>query len=198
MAIKLQKLEPHPNPSPELEQYSTPGDIAASLLYLAYSCGSLKGKEIYDLGCGTGRLAIGSALLGGEKIVGVDIDIDSLKVARKNAVSAGAEKIGWICADVSELELPEVDTVVQNPPFGVQKRGADMVFLDKALQLGREVYSIHKGVEKNRDFISGQIKELGGTTTHRKEMEFHIPAQFKYHTRDVYRFKIDIYRIVRR
>lgn len=198
LAIKLQKLKPHPDPSPELEQYSTPGDIAASMLHLAYSCGSIEGEEIYDLGCGTGRLAIGAALLGGAKIIGVDIDIESLKVAKENAASVGVETIEWVCGDVSELELPEVNTVIQNPPFGVQKRGADMVFLKKALQWGKEVYSMHKGVPKNRGYISRKIKELGGRTTHRVEKDFHIPAQFKYHTQDVYRFKVDIYRIVRR
>ncbi|KXA98129.1 hypothetical protein AKJ37_01270 [candidate division MSBL1 archaeon SCGC-AAA259I09] len=198
LEIKLQKLEPHPNPSPELEQYMTPGDIAASLLYLAHSHGSIKGKKIYDLGCGTGRLAIGAALLGGKKIIGVDIDGEALKIAKKNSAQADVENIEWIRADVSNLELPETDTVIQNPPFGVQKKGADMVFLNKALQFGKDVYSIHKGVPKNRDYISEQVKELGGRITNRIEKEFHIPSQFKYHTRKVYRFKVDLYRIIRR
>lgn len=197
LEIILQKLNSHPDPSPKLEQYMTPGDIAASLLHLAHSHNSIKEKNIYDLGCGTGRLAIGAALLGAKEVTGVDIDEKALKVAKNNAKQAGVE-IKWKKADVEDLELPEVDTVIQNPPFGVQKRGADMIFLKKALELGREVYSIHKGVPKNRDFISRQVKELSGEITHRIEKEFHIPSQFKFHTHDVYRFKVDLYRIVRR
>lgn len=197
MEIILQKLDPHPNPSPDLEQYMTPGDVAASLLYLAYSHGSIEGKKVYDLGCGTGRLAVGAALLGADEVIGVDIDEEALKVARKNAVQAEVE-VRWKQADVRELEVQGADTVIQNPPFGVQRRGADIEFLKKAIQLGREIYSIHKGVSKNRDFISQRVKELGGKITNRVEKEFHIPPQFKFHRRDVYRFKVDIYRIIRR
>lgn len=194
LEIILQKLDPHPNPSPELEQYMTPGDVAASLLFLAYSHGSIKKKNIYDLGCGTGRLAIGAALLDSEKTIGVDIDDKALEVARKNAEHAEVE-VEWKQADVRELEAPRVDTIIQNPPFGVQRRGADIGFLEKALQLGEDIYSIHKGVPKNRGFISKKVKKLGGKITHRTEKEFHIPSQFRFHTRDVYRFKVDLYRI---
>ncbi|KXB05244.1 hypothetical protein AKJ50_01480 [candidate division MSBL1 archaeon SCGC-AAA382A13] len=197
LEIKLQNLEAHSNPKPELEQYMTPGDIAASLLYLAYSHGSIKGKKVYDLGCGTGRLAIGAALLGAEKVVGIEIDEEALEVAKRNARQSNVD-VKWVCADVGKIDVPEFNSVIQNPPFGVQKKGADMVFLKKAIQLGKEVYSIHKAVLKNRDFISEQVKEQGGKITHRIEKEFHIPGQFKFHTRKIYRFKVDLYRIIRR
>ncbi len=175
----------------------TPGDIAASLLRLAYNHSSIKKKDVYDLGCGTGRLAIGAALLGAQRVIGFDVDEEALDVAKENADNSGVD-VEWKCADVSGLEMPEVSTVIQNPPFGVQRRGADMVFLRKAIQLGKEIYSIHKAVPKNRDFISEQVKEQGGKITHMVEKEFHIPAQFSFHTRDVYRFNVDLYRIVRR
>lgn len=197
LEIILQKLDSHPDPEPELEQYMTPGDVAARLLQMAFSHGSIEGKSVCDLGCGTGRLTIGAALLGAERVIGIDIDALALEVAEKNAESAGVE-VEWRKADVREIDSPKVDTVIQNPPFGVQKRGADMDFLEKALELGKDIYSIHKGVPKNRDFISNQVKELGGKVTHRIEMEFHIPSQFKFHTKDVYRFNVDLYRIVRR
>ncbi len=197
LEITLQKLDSHPDPKPEIEQYMTPGDVAARLLQLAHSHNSIAQKLVLDLGCGTGRLAIGAALLGAEKVVGIDIDEKALDIARKNAEQAGVE-IDWINADVREIDSPNVETVIQNPPFGVQKRGADMDFLEKAIQLGEEVYSIHKAVPKNRDFISSRIKEQGGKVTNRIEMEFHIPSQFRYHKKDVHRFKVDLYRIVRR
>lgn len=197
LEIILQKLDSHPDPKPELEQYMTPGDVAARLLHLAYSHNSISQRSVLDLGCGTGRLAVGAALLDAEKVVGIDIDGMALDIARKNANQAGVEVI-WRKADVRKIDSPRVDTVVQNPPFGVQRRGADMDFLEKALRLGEHVYSIHKAVPKNRDFISSQIKELGGKVTNRIEMEFHIPSQFEFHKQDVYRFKVDLYRIVRR
>jgi len=57
------------------------------------------------------------------------------------------------------------------------------------------VYSLHKAVQKNRTFIARVIKDLGGRITDRLELKFHIPRQFEFHTRDVYRFKVDLYRI---
>ncbi|KXA91734.1 hypothetical protein AKJ57_00155 [candidate division MSBL1 archaeon SCGC-AAA259A05] len=197
LEIRLQKLDSHPDPSPELEQYMTPGDVAAGLLYLARSHGSIEGRGVYDLGCGTGRLAIGAALLGAGTVTGVDVDREALRVAEKNAERAGVE-VEWRHADVEGLELEGADTVVQNPPFGVQRRGADMKFLGKGMELAGEVYSIHKATPKNRSFISRHVEELGGKVTHRIEKDFHIPAQFRFHTRDVYRFKVDLYRIERR
>lgn len=190
-------MDSHPEPSAELEQYMTPGDIAASLLHMAYSHGSIKGKTVCDLGCGTGRLAIGAALLGAERVVGIDIDEKGIDVAKRNAERAGVD-VEWRVGDVREMEEERFDTVIQNPPFGVQRRGADMEFLKKAVRLAPEVYSIHKGVPKNRSFISEQVKELDAKVTHRIEKIFHIPSQFEFHNREVYRFKVDIYRIVRR
>ncbi len=63
-------------PKPELEQYSTPVDIVAEMIKLANAQGDLSGKVV-DLGCGTGRLAIGAALLGTE-VTGYEIDNDAL------------------------------------------------------------------------------------------------------------------------
>lgn len=196
LEILLQRLSPHPKPKPELEQYMTPGDVASTLLLLAYSKGDLKDKVICDLGCGTGRLAIGAALLGAKEVLGVDIDEIALRVAAQNAAQARV-KVKWIRCDVGGFEVEGIDTVVQNPPFGVQRRGADLVFLRKALELAPTVYSLHKSTPENREFIGARVKELGGRITDLIELEFHIPKQFEFHTRDTYRFKVDLYRIVK-
>lgn len=194
LEIILQKLDPHPDPVPELEQYMTPGDVASTLLCLAYSQGDIAGKVVYDLGCGTGRLAIGAALLGAKKVVGVDIDERALEVARRNADKAGV-KVDWVMEDVEEFRRERADTVVQNPPFGVQRRGADVKFLRKAMELGKIVYTLHKAAPRNREFIENRVKVFGGKITKRVELTFHIPMQFKFHTRNIYRFKVDLYRI---
>ncbi len=194
LEITLQKLAAHPDPSAELEQYMTPGDIAAALLDLARVRGDIEGKIVYDLGCGTGRLAIGAALLGAKEVVGVDSDERGLEIAEENARQAGVE-VKWVKSDVEEFDAPDADTIIQNPPFGVQRKGADMKFLRKALELAGTVYSIHKATPENREFITKRVKEMEGEISDRMELTFHIPRQFKFHTRDVYRFKIDLYRI---
>ena len=51
-------------PRAELEQVVTPPERAADLLEATSSVGGLVGRSVVDLGSGTGRLAIGAALLG--------------------------------------------------------------------------------------------------------------------------------------
>jgi len=196
LEIALQKLAPHPKPSAKLEQYMTPGDVASTLLHLAYARGDIVGKVVCDLGCGTGRLAIGAALLGAREVIGVDVDEAALEVAGQNAREAGVE-VEWVKVEVDEFSAKNIDTVIQNPPFGVQRRGADMKFLRKALELAKIVYSLHKATPENRRFIAARAEEMGGRVTDRIELEFHIPRQFEFHTRNAYRFKVDLYRIVR-
>lgn len=196
LEIILQKLEAYSNPDLKLEQYMTPGDVAAALLHLAYSQGAIKDKVVYDLGCGTGRLTVGAALLGAKKMVGIDIDKSALEVARQNAEEMKVD-IEWVCSDVGRVESQDVDTVIQNPPFGVQRRGADMVFLGKALDLADEVYSLHKAGRESREFIAGWVRRKGKRITHRLELDFHIRRQFDFHTKDVHRFKVDLYRILK-
>ena len=104
----------------------------------------LSNKNVLDLGCGTGRLALGAAFLGAESVVGVDIDRKAVNTASENTATVGlGEKVQWIAADVDAIH-GSFDTVLQNPPFGVQKRGADRKFVTKALELGSVAYSLHK------------------------------------------------------
>lgn len=187
----LDSLEDHPSPKPELEQYTLPGRIAADLLFWAYSMGDIEGKIVYDLGCGTGRLAIGAKLLGARRVVGVDVDPVAIEIARKNAERLGLE-IEWIVADVSQVE-GEADTVVQNPPFGCQRRGADRIFLEKALKIARVVYSIHRaGTE---EFIERFVEECGGRIVGSLPVRIPIKWRFPFHRREVEEFDAVIYRI---
>ena len=67
----LAKIKPHPSPKAYLEQYTTPPNIATEMLYMAaYSNHDIINKSILDLGCGTGRLSIGAALLGAKEVTG--------------------------------------------------------------------------------------------------------------------------------
>ena len=56
------------------------------MLYIAtYANSDIIGKSVLDLGCGTGRLALGAAFLGADSVVGVDVDRLAIKTARENA-----------------------------------------------------------------------------------------------------------------
>jgi putative methylase len=213
----ISKIKPHPTPKAYLEQYTIPSETAAEILYIAaYTYNDIIGKTIADLGCGTGRLAIGSVLIGSRETFGVDIDRVAIKAAHKNAEKMNVkEKTHWILADVDVIQ-GSFDTVLQNPPFGVQRRGADRRFLEKSLTLGHRIYSLHKGGKSNRDFIKrlrGRgtrfipvppspflkrfIEKHGGRIKTVYAMLMTIPHMFDFHRKRKHEFIVDLYIIER-
>jgi putative methylase len=192
----LSEIEAHPLPNAYLEQYTTPSKVAAETLYLtAYVHDDIIDKTVMDLGCGTGRLAIGAALLGAREVFGVDVDRVAVRVAQKNAEIMGVkEKTHWIVADIDVVK-GTFDTVLQNPPFGVQRRRADRMFITKSLELSSTIYSFHKGGESNREFIKRFIEGHGGRVTHIFPLKMEIPRMFKFHTKRKRSIQVDLYRI---
>ncbi|HID18442.1 TPA: methyltransferase domain-containing protein, partial [Candidatus Bathyarchaeota archaeon] len=82
LEILLGKVKPHPKPDVHLEQYQTPPRLASTLLHMAaYTFNDLAGRTVCDLGCGTGILALGAAMLGAEYVVGLDLDPEAVRVA---------------------------------------------------------------------------------------------------------------------
>ena len=192
----LSEIEAHPLPKAHLEQYTTPSNVAADMLYLAaYVNDDIIDKTVVELGCGTGRLAIGAALLGAKEVLGVDVELDAVRIAQKNAEMMGVqEKLRWVVADIDVVE-GVFDTVLQNPPFGVQQRRADRRFIVKALELGGVIYSFHKGGESNREFIKRFIEEHGGKISNIFPMTMEIPRMFEFHTKRKRNIQVDLYRI---
>lgn len=94
----------------------------ARLLYEANRQGDIRGMRVVDLGCGTGILACGAALLGAGEVIGIDWDRGALAVARENAAALGCD-VTFLEADVSRsgADIPPADTVIMNPPFGAQR-----------------------------------------------------------------------------
>ncbi len=198
----LSRIKPHPFPSVILEQYTTPASVAATMLHLAtYTYNSIIDKRILDLGCGTGRLALGSAFLGANSVVGIDIDKLAVKLAQKNTKKLGfSEKVDYVEGDPNVI-TGKFDTVIQNPPFGVQKLGADRVFLEKALQVADTVFSLHnhpftdepplKRLKtdtsllqvKPSPFISRFVESHDGKIEAVYAMSLAIPRMFAFHTK---------------
>jgi putative methylase len=217
LEMLLSKVEPHPAPKPGLEQYTIPVGVAATILYIAaYTYNDIIGKTVLDLGCGTGRLALGAAFLGARRVVGVDIDKCAVKVAFENSIRTGLkDRVKWIAADVDVLH-GKFDTVLENPPFGVQRRKADRKFLEKALETGGVVYSLHKSPHKDKAFIKELkvsktnvapvppspflekfIERHGGKIRAVYAMVMTIPHMFSFHTKRKLEFVADLYIIER-
>jgi putative methylase len=177
LEITLQRLKPLETRSPKLEQYSTPGEIAADLLWEAYGAGDIHGKSVADLGCGNGVLCIGAKLLGAETAFGLDIDHGAVTVARENARALGLE------IDLKEMDIASLvgsfDTVVQNPPFGAQTKHADRSFIRKSLEVAPRVYSLH--MDGTQEFVERMVHALGGSCKPVKRYKFEIPYAFEFH-----------------
>lgn len=62
---------------------------------------NLCGMTVLDMGCGSGILGIGCALLGAKKVLGVDIDKNAADIANKNAVINKVDGVfSAICGNV--------------------------------------------------------------------------------------------------
>jgi putative methylase len=200
-----------------LEQYTITEHVAADILYLAtYANGDTIGKSVLDLGCGTGRLGLGAAFLGAKAVVGVDVDKLAVTIASEAAETHGLKaNTGWIAGDIDAV-VGEFDTVLQNPPFGVQKRGADRKFLEKALEVGSSVYSLHnhprldeqliQRLKSNRSdflrveaspFIERFVEKRGGSIVAVYALLMTIPRMFSFHTKLRHDFVVDLY-VIRR
>jgi len=194
---QLAQLKPHPSPKVELEQYTTPTNVAANILFTAtYVCGDVEDKLIVDLGCGTGILSIGSQLLGAQSVVGVDIDPLAVEVARENASTLGV--LGCyhlVLGDISSLR-GSFDTAIMNPPFGTRQRHMDVKFLSVALKLAGTIYSLHKS--STRKFLLDFVEKHGFDASTILRLEFNIPRMFEFHRKRRKSMSVDLYRIVKR
>lgn len=183
LATRLSKLRSFKNPKPELEQWATPGDLAAQILLLIQQ--DLTGRSVVDLGCGTGVLSIGASLLGA-RVTGVDADPAALEIAKQNA---GDLDIAWILADVSDV-TGRFDTVIMNPPFGAQRRHADRPFVETAIRLAPIVYSFHQTATRNF------INQLGRALTRKVSVvatfSFPLKAVFAFHRKKAVPVPVDL------
>jgi len=193
LEIKLEGIPAHPDPEPNLEQYSTPSPIAADILFRAYYNGHIKGKKIADLGCGTGIFSIGSAYIGASSVEAIDIDESAVRIAEKEAEERSlSDIIDFKVKDIREFET-DVETVIMNPPFGSQKKGADLPFLKKAFEISKAVYTIHNA--ETERFLENFIKERGHSLFWEKKYMFEIGNMFEFHKKERKSFEVISYGI---
>jgi putative methylase len=186
-------------PTAALEQYATPADLAAHVLHLADLRGDLGGRTVVDLGAGTGMLALGAALRGATRVVGLEIDPGALATARANRARVDpAAPVAWVRADATRPPLataPAATTVVTNPPFGAQtgNAGADRAFLGAAADLADVSYSVHN--EGSRSFVEAFAADEGGRVTEAYAATLSVERQFEFHERDRAALPVEVYRI---
>ena len=196
LEMALQNVPSHPHPDPNLEQYHTPSIIAADVIWNANACGDIQDLKVVDLGCGTGILALGSAMMGAVEVIGADVDGDALQVANSEALRLEVQdKCHFLNMDINDFH-EMADTVIQNPPFGAQKanrKDGDRRFLEKALEVAPVVYSFH--LAKTREFLELMVKALDASITHVFHYNFPLPRIYHFHQDEKREVEVIVLRI---
>lgn len=189
---ELSKIGDFENPKISLEQYVTPPDLAADLLFTAYMQGDL--GKVADLGTGTGILAIGAALLDAE-VVAVEKDEDALNSAKENAEMFGVkDSIDFRHCSVEEFEEASekgfaFDCVVMNPPFS-QHTDVGLDFWDVAASVGEKVYSVSPAT--GREGIKSFIDSSNHRVIDQTEFRIDLPATYGFHTEESRKTLVDL------
>ena len=187
LEMRLQNIPSHPKPKVGLEQYTTPSVIASDLIWNAFGIGDIEDKNIVDLGCGTGIFAIGSALMGANSSIGVDIDEDSIQLAKDVSEKLKLDNVEFIVSDIDEFNQPlNTDTLFQNPPFGSQRnadKGQDLKFVKKAIEIDAKViYSFH--MASTEEFLIKFYEDNNLKITHIFRYKFPIPKIYEFHNKE--------------
>lgn len=197
LEMLIQSIPPHKNPKVKLEQYSTHPAIASDIIWNAYSLGDIYERDVIDCGCGTGIFSIASSLIGAKSVLGVDIDGEAIELSNETAKNMEITNIEFLTSDI--LDLPETkryETLIQNPPFGSQKKamsGSDTKFINKAMAISDVIYSFH--MASTRDYIIDYFEKLGGNITHEFNYRFPIPKIYDFHTQDSKDVRVIVFRV---
>ncbi|KZX17782.1 ribosomal protein L11 methyltransferase [Methanobrevibacter cuticularis] len=220
LEIAIESIPKHPKPKVELEQYSTPATIAADIIWNAFILGDIENKSIIDLGCGTGIFTIAPLLLGAKLAIGIDIDQNSIDIAKKIANTMQIYNAHFFAEDVYNIknireivnikdsDIEEInniidsnskfDTFFANPPFGSQfrsKKGADKIFMELSMKLASVSYSFHMAGTK--DFLISYYENLGGKITHEFFYEFPLDNIYDFHTQESKTIDVIVLRVVK-
>jgi len=123
LEAELSKIDNFAKPSIGFEQYMTPPDLATEILLRIEN--DIRDFTVADLGCGTGMLGIGCALIGADFVLGLEIDVEAIQIATENITNFNLHsKMDVITCDIKSIAMKALskrfDTVIMNPPFGTK------------------------------------------------------------------------------
>lgn len=106
----------------------------------------LEGKQVLDMGTGSGILAVSAAKKGGD-VTAVDIDPEALEDAKEYAKEEDQEGIDFFQSDLFEEVEGKFDLIVFNPPY---LQGEDYTVLEGGEQ----------GIELTLEFLDASSDHL--------------------------------------
>lgn len=186
LKILLSKVEGFEKPKVKLEQYLTPIELAADIVYTAYMQGDIQGQKIVDLGAGTGLLSIGASKLGG-RVYAVETDENAVEILQKN-IEKFKQDITIINKDISDFD-EKCDTVLMNPPFSVHSDSL-IEFWDKATDIADNVYGLCPSNSTNKVIDLVEKKDLNVRTFQRYNVE--LPNTYGFHTEERREVEVDL------
>ncbi|MFW9856738.1 MAG: METTL5 family protein [Candidatus Thorarchaeota archaeon] len=184
------------DPKVFLEQYSLPSDLIAFILILAAE--DLTGKNVVELGCGTGRFTLPIQKFFAARTLGVDVDWEGVLTLAQQREHLTLD-IELLVTAIEFLE-PELwgnwfQTTIMNPPFGTKRRKIDLVFLEQALQYSQTIISLHKANRPTRRLIEKLSSEYGKRVERLATVNFILAPQFQFHRKTQYRVLVDVLRV---
>jgi len=183
LAIKLSELESPTSLKLKFEQYLTPSEEAARILWMVRK--ELSEKLVADFGTGHGILGIGALLLGAKKVFFVEIDEDMIVFLEKNLKLFGFKKSSYEIFKGSVVDFKKkIDVVIMNPPFGTHHKGYDDLFIKNALRVSKKVYTLLSALSRDWLVKSGYYYRI------LTEFDIRLPFSKVFHTKTVKTFRV--------
>jgi putative methylase len=129
-----------------------------------------------------------------------------LKILKKNIEALDLSNIIFpVCSEIGHFEinrslLPEGQkiTTIMNPPFGVQKKKADRIFIRKAFSFSSVIYSIHLANKKVNNFIQSYISKYNWKIDYLFPLRLALERTYSFHTKKVKKIEVNIYRFTKK
>jgi len=177
---QLLTIKTFTKPKAQLEQYTTPSDIAAQIVTEWKE--QIIGKTVLDLGAGTGMLGIAALLIGAKKVLFIEKDKEAVRILEENLEQVALRDKAEIITSNLNLTDIEADTTIMNPPFGTRKEHADREFLDYALSHSSFVISMHK--TSTLDAIVKHIQGLKARVVMVSDLSYVLEHSMEHHTKE--------------
>lgn len=199
VAVILSKLKVFENPNIKLEQYPSDSEIISEILWQSYMYNQIEKKVVLDPGCGTGIIGIGALLLNAKKVIFLDIDESSLKILKENIIFCEKEigiklfdkvhiiKGDYLNENIEDLKKYNVDTIIQNPPFGTRTEHLDLNFLKKSFFISNIVYSLHK--TSTKEYLQKTIEKESFRIFYEFEFSYPLKQSYKHHKKRITRIE---------
>ena len=100
---------------------------------------------------------------------------------------------GFIEKEIAEGNLPKIDTVLQNPPFGTRIKHIDRVFLEAAANLARVTYTFHKSSTEN--FVRAFCDDAKVRITDIWRFDFPLKKSLEHHRKKIQKIEVSCFRL---